>query len=89
VERKKILHFRIWSSPPISKSVESLLRNSFPEFDLEVITLWDLLKNDKPVMLRNTLTVIRQYGIDISPPAGFQSGVFFVRRSYSTMCVQW
>ena len=65
MERKKILHFRIWSNPPISKSVENLLRETFPEFDLEVITLWDSIKADQTTMRKNMLAVARQYGWDI------------------------
>jgi hypothetical protein len=65
LSRKKILHFRIWSGPPISVSVEHLLRDSFPEHDLELITLWDRIKADKKLVRQNLLAVIKEYGIDI------------------------
>ena len=63
--RKKILHFRIWSSPPISASVEEMLRSSFPEYTLEIVSLWDLIKPDKKLVGRNALAVLKEYGWDI------------------------
>jgi glycosyltransferase involved in cell wall biosynthesis len=62
---KKILHFRIWRDPPIAASVEAMLRVSYPEDELEVITLWERIKADKRVMLRNVWAVVREYGWDI------------------------
>ncbi len=61
----KILFFRIWSGPPIAASVETLLRDSFPEYDLETVTLWGLIKADKKLLLRNAIAVIFEYGWDI------------------------
>jgi len=63
--RKKILHFRIWPSPPIAVSVEKLLRETFPEYELEIVTLAHRIKADKWLLIRNTLEVLRQYGFDI------------------------
>jgi glycosyltransferase involved in cell wall biosynthesis len=63
--RKKILHFRIWPSPPIAVSVEKLLRETFPEYELEIVTLAQRIKADKWLLIRNTLEVLRQYGCDI------------------------
>jgi glycosyltransferase involved in cell wall biosynthesis len=65
VPAKKILHFRIWGDPPIAASVEAMLRESYPEDEIEVITLWDCIKVDKPVLLRNLWAVLREYGWDI------------------------
>ena len=62
---KKILHFRIWRDPPIAASVEAMLRASYPEDEVEVITLWERIKADKRVMLRNVWAVVREYGLDI------------------------
>ena len=62
---KKILHFRIWGHPPIAGSVERMLRESYPEDELEIVTLWDLIKADKRVLLHNLWAVIREYGFDI------------------------
>ena len=62
---KKILHFRIWGDPPIAGSVERMLRESYPEDELEIVTLWDLIKADKRVQLRNLWAVICEYGFDI------------------------
>ncbi len=61
----KILHFRIWPNPPISRSVEKLLRDTFPEYALEVIDLWELIKRDKGLLIGNALAVMREYGLDI------------------------
>ena len=62
---KKILHFRIWGDPPIAGSVEKMLRESYPEDELEVITLWERIKADKRVLLRNLWAVVWEYGFDI------------------------
>ena len=62
---KKILHFRIWRDPPIAASVEAMLRANYPEDEVEVITLWERIKADKRVMLRNLWAVVREYGLDI------------------------
>ena len=62
---KKILHFRIWRDPPIAASVENMLRASYPEDDLEVITLWERIKADKYALWRNLWAVMREYGFDI------------------------
>ena len=61
----KILFFRIWSSPPIAASVEAMLRDTFPEYDIQTVTLWDRIKTDKRLLLRNTIAVIKEYGLDI------------------------
>lgn len=63
--RKTILYFRIWANPPISTSVERLLRDTFPEYDLETITLWDLIKSKKRVAFLNFFHVLKEYGRDI------------------------
>jgi glycosyltransferase involved in cell wall biosynthesis len=62
---KKILHFRVWGDPPIAASVETMLRASYPEDELEIITLWTLIKADKGTLLRNLWAVIKEYGLDI------------------------
>lgn len=63
--RKKILHFRIWPNPPIAVSVEKLLHETFPEYELEIVTLAERIKTDKWLLMRNTLETLRQYGCDI------------------------
>lgn len=62
---KKILHFRVWGNPPIAASVEAMLRESYPEDEIEVITLWERIKADKRALLRNLWAVLREYGFDI------------------------
>jgi glycosyltransferase involved in cell wall biosynthesis len=61
----KILFFRIWSGPPIAASVEAMLRNTFAEYDIQTVTLWDRIKADKKLVLRNAIAVINEYGWDI------------------------
>ncbi len=63
--RKKLLFFRIWSSPPISASVEQLLQDSFPRYKMETITLWDLIKADRKLLIGNSFAVLKEYGLDI------------------------
>jgi len=87
LERNKILHFRIWSSPPISQSVENLLRDTFPEYDLETITLWDSIKTDKRMLAANAFSVLKEYGLEIlSGRLNFKAAFF--RTVYLFDCVR-
>jgi glycosyltransferase involved in cell wall biosynthesis len=65
VSVKKILHFRIWGDAPIAASVAAMLRASYPEDELEIITLWERIKADKRVLLRNLWAVLWEYGFAI------------------------
>ena len=42
-----------------------MLRESYPEDEIEVITLWERIKADKRALLRNLWAVLREYGFDI------------------------
>jgi len=65
VTAKKVLHFRIWGDAPIAASVAAMLRASYPEDELEIITLWERIKANKRVLLRNLWAVLWEYGFDI------------------------
>lgn len=62
---QRILYFQIWSGPPISASVKKLLEDSFPDYELEVMTLWDLIKARKLLMVKNLFFLLKEYGLDI------------------------
>lgn len=62
---KCVLYFQIWPDPPISNSVKNLLKDSFPEYDLEIITLWNLIKANKKLVVSNLFYVLKEYGKDI------------------------
>ena len=61
----RILFFRIWANPPIAASVEKLLLETFPDYEVKTITLWEHIKTDKKVLFSNGLAVLKEYGLDI------------------------
>jgi glycosyltransferase involved in cell wall biosynthesis len=63
--KKKIAFIYIWSNPPIRKSVEKMLVESFPEYEVESIGIGKLLKRRLDWMLLNELSVMWYYGMDI------------------------
>lgn len=63
--KKTILFIRIWPSPPIARSTADMIRDTFPEFNLEVLDLWHQLKKKKMVLLINFWHTIKDYGPDI------------------------
>jgi len=65
VPARQILHFRIWAEPPIAASVEAMLRATYPEDELIVVTLWERIKADRRLLLCNLWAVVREYGMDI------------------------
>jgi glycosyltransferase involved in cell wall biosynthesis len=65
LKSKRILYFQIWSGPPISASVKKLLEDSFPDHELIVVTLWDLIKSRKSLMVKNLFFLLKEYGLDI------------------------
>ncbi|RPI33264.1 MAG: glycosyltransferase family 1 protein [Chloroflexota bacterium] len=62
---QKVYFIRVWPSPPIAKSIEAVLRKAFPEYELEIIDIARILKKRPGILLRNTLAVVRYYGLDI------------------------
>jgi glycosyltransferase involved in cell wall biosynthesis len=61
----KMAFFRIWSQPPISSSVARLLREHFPEYDLEIFELGEIVRSRLDIVLINLLHVFWLYGVGI------------------------
>ncbi len=73
---EKILYFRIWPDPPIAKSVSEMLAKQFPDYRIEIINIWRLIKQDKPALIINFFHLARIYWSDIlfrrmNPKAAF------------------
>jgi glycosyltransferase involved in cell wall biosynthesis len=63
--KKKIAFLYIWENPPIRKSVEDMLIEAFPDFEVEPIGIGKMLKQRPALMALNELSVMRHYGADI------------------------
>jgi glycosyltransferase involved in cell wall biosynthesis len=63
--KKGILFFRIWPDPPIAKSVTEMMVKQFPEYKIEIIDVWKLIKEDKHVMVLNLYFLVKEYWSDI------------------------
>ncbi len=63
--QKKVAFFRVWSRHPIDHSVARAIVKCFPEYDVEVITLVEVIKRRWGVMLLNAIFVLQLYGWDI------------------------
>lgn len=55
---KKIAYFHIFDGPPIEASVGDMLREAFPDYDLEAIALLPLIRSRPRTVLLNTLASI-------------------------------
>lgn len=64
-KQKKIVFIRVWHSPPIAASVEQLLIDSFPEFQVDTIDITRLIKANWWVLFTNTYYTIKEYGKQI------------------------
>jgi len=64
-QRKKIVLIRVWRSPPIAASVEQLLINSFPEFQVDTIDITSLIKANWWILFTNTYHTFKEYGKQI------------------------
>jgi glycosyltransferase involved in cell wall biosynthesis len=64
-QRKKIAFIRIWPSPPIAASVQRILVESFPEYEVETIDIVRIIKSNKQVVFINTLHTWMEYGLNI------------------------
>ncbi len=62
---KKIAFVYIWKKPPIRQSVERMLAEAFPEYEVEPVGIGKMLKRRPDIMALNELAVARHYGGDI------------------------
>jgi glycosyltransferase involved in cell wall biosynthesis len=60
--RNRIAYIRVYGGPPIARSVEDLLIRSFPEYEVDTLTLTKLLKQRPDILILNSLATMRQYG---------------------------
>ncbi|MDR3575813.1 MAG: glycosyltransferase family 4 protein [Anaerolineaceae bacterium] len=63
--KKKIAFLYVWANPPIRQSVEQMLLEAFPEYEIEPIGIGKMLKDRIHLMALNELEVARYYGLDI------------------------
>ena len=59
--RKKIAYIRTFGSTPIGYSVEKMLRDTFPEYDVETIELTKLLRQYPHIILLNLVSFLALY----------------------------
>jgi len=63
--KTKIAFIRIGSFSSINDSVANELQNRFPDLDLEIIDIENIVKNRKDIVCLNSLFMIKEYGIDV------------------------
>jgi glycosyltransferase involved in cell wall biosynthesis len=61
----KIAFIRVFASAPIAYRVEEMLANAFPEFEVETITITDLLKSRPDILLVNAFHTLISYGVQV------------------------
>jgi len=59
---KKIAYFRIGINPIANQRFAQVLQNTFPEFQLEIIDLLNIVKSRKTVLFINLLHLLKEYG---------------------------
>jgi len=63
--KKKFAFLYVWANPPIRQSVEQMLVEAFPEYEIESIGIGKMLKQHIGLMALNEIAVGRNYGLDI------------------------
>ena len=63
---KKILFVRIFASAPVGDSVATLLRDTFSEYEVEILDISRLIKDRPELLLNNALHMTRSYGLDLA-----------------------
>lgn len=76
---KKIAYIHIYAGAPVATSVWQMLADSFPEYEIETITLTHLFKRRPGLMAINALQVLGTYG-----PKAFGSKAALRRRFIAT-----
>ncbi|MCA9982251.1 MAG: glycosyltransferase family 4 protein, partial [Anaerolineales bacterium] len=62
---KKIAFIRVFKNVPIAYSVERMLRETFPEYEVDVFDLTTLIKQRPSLVALNTAQTILTYGSDL------------------------
>lgn len=65
MDKKRLAFVRVFGAPPIARSVEEMLIRTFPEYQVETITLTNILKRRPDILALNALATIREYGRQI------------------------
>ncbi len=60
----KILYFRVWPHHPIDQTVPRVLADALPEFQIDIVTLADVIKSRPCILLVNALITLWQYGLE-------------------------
>lgn len=63
--KKKIAFIRVYKSVPIARSVPRMLSGAFPEYEIETITITELLKRRIDILLINSFFTIREHGLKV------------------------
>jgi glycosyltransferase involved in cell wall biosynthesis len=61
----KIAFIRVFARAPIAYRVEEMLANAFPEYEVETITITDLLKSRPDILLVNVFHTLITYGTQV------------------------
>lgn len=61
----KIAFIRVYASAPIARRVEEMLASTFPEFEIETITITDLLKSRPHILILNVFHTLMTYGLSV------------------------
>ena len=59
---KKIAYFRIGTIPITNERFTYVLKKSFPDFEVEVIDILDIIKSRKGIIFINLLHLVKEYG---------------------------
>ena len=65
MNHKRFAFFRVYGNAPVRFAVERMLREAFPEYEMDVYEVTALLKKSPGVIVRNGVEMLRAYGKDI------------------------
>ena len=63
--KQRVAFIRIFDSAPIGHSVERMLQESFPEYEVHTIVLTKLLRHNPHLMFFNLFPMLLLYGLDL------------------------
>ena len=75
--KQRIAFIRIFDSAPIGHSVERMLQESFPEYEVHTIVLTKLLRRNPHLMFFNLFPTLLLYGLDLLRRQKRPRGAFF------------
>ncbi len=83
--RKRIAFFRPAPWPPANEAVARTIRAAYPEYEVDIIDLFDRVKSRKDIVLANLFFAFKEYGLEIlartkSPKRSFWRTPYIFRR---------